>query len=268
MMSGRRSFLWAALIVVAGATWGACASAADVSYLSTISGEVVHANTIELPRLTFSDVVAFPVMRDRVLRLSDVRGQAYGGVITGVVTIDLRDVEHQRVDAHLTITNVDLALLLAAFSPTSTTVAGRVDGTVDLSIPLDQPERLTGHGDLAIRDGTLVELSWFSTLLMGKLSGIGQDRASAQFELGDGRWRISNMVVLFANAEVRMWGSIGFDGDMDMLVTPRFGSFLGHVPLLGRLFDSATGALSARVAHGALRGPIAKPEWIAKPFEE
>jgi len=260
--------------VVCGLAWGLTAGAAEPGaanrYLGTISGEVIHANTVELPRVTLSDVVAFPVMRgDHVLRLSDARARAYGGVVTGTVTIDVSDRAHQRILTHLEITDIDLTQLAAAMSPTSTTVAGKLNGSVDLIIPTDHPELMTGRGEITIRDATLVEVSWFGTLLMGDLGkGNGQDRAVAQFEIGGGRWQVSNLVVQFANAQVQMWGSIGFDGEMDMQVSPRFGSFLGYVPLLGRLFDSATGALTSRVARGVLRGPVAKPVWVYKPFSE
>ena len=249
---------------------GAAESTSAGRYIGTISGEVIHANTVELPRLTLSDVVAFPVMRgDHVLRLSDARARAYGGIVTGTVTIDLSDPSNQRVITTMVLTDVDIAQVVSAFSPSAATITGKLNGSLELTIPTEHPEAMTGRGEIQIRDATLVEWSWFSTLLLGELGrGTAQDRAVAQFEIRGGRWHIANLVVQFASAQVQMWGSIGFDGEMDMQVSPRFGSFLGYVPLLGRLFDSATGALTSRVARGVLRGPVSKPVWVYKPFSE
>lgn len=254
--------------LMAGAVLGADKPVAT-PFLSTISGEVIHANTIELPRLTFSDVVAFPVMTGQILRLSDVRAQAYGGIITGSVSIDLRDLKSQIITTQLIITDLDLGLFASAWSPTAAEVAGKVNGTLELTIPTDRPEAMTGRGDIAIRNGALVEMSWFTSILMGDTGkNRGQDSAVGQFEIGNGQWIINNLHVQFANAQVRMQGSISFEGEMNMQVSPQFGSFLGLVPFIGRLFDRATGALTSKVARGVLRGPVSKPVWLYRPFGE
>jgi hypothetical protein len=251
------------------ATGNAAEPAPSGGFLSTISGEVVHANTVELPRITLSDVVAFPVMTNQVLRLSDARARAYGGVATGTVTIDLADPKAQRITTQLVLTDIDLAQLITAFNPASTGIAGKMNGTLELTIPVERPDLMTGRGEVTVRDATLVEVSWFSNLLMGELGkGRGQDSATAQFEIGNGQWQVNNLLVQFSNAQVQMQGTVTFEGEMNMQVSPRFGSFLGLVPLIGRLFDSATGAITSRVVRGVLRGPMAKPVWVYKPFGE
>lgn len=238
-------------------------------FLSTISGEVIHANTVELPRLTFSDVIAFPVMTGQILRLSDVRALAYGGVVTGTVAVDLRNLAAQIITARMTVTEVDLGLFAAAWSPSAADIAGKINGTIELTIPTDRPEAMTGRGEITVRNGSLVEMSWFASILMGDTgTKRGQDHAVGQFEIAGGQWIINNLHVQFANAQVRMQGTISFDGEMNMQVSPQFGSFLGLVPLLGRLFDRATGALTSKVARGVLRGPVSKPEWLYRPFGE
>lgn len=238
-------------------------------FLSTISGEVIHANTIELPRLTFSDVIAFPVMTGQILRLSDVRAQAYGGIVTGAVSIDLRNAAAPIITTQLTITDVDLGLFASAWSPTAADIAGKVNGSVELTIPTDRPETMTGRGEIAVRNGALVEMSWFASILMGNTGkNRGQDSAVGQFEIANGQWIVNHLQVQFANAQVRMQGTISFEGEMNMQVSPKFGSFLGLVPLLGPVLDRATGALTTKVARGVLRGPVSKPVWLYRPFGE
>ncbi len=248
-------------------------AAADASpampFQSTISGEVIHANTIELPRLTFSDVVAFPVMTGQILRLSDVRAQAYGGMVTGTVDIDLRDPRSQIITVRMTVTDADLGLFVSSWSPTASNIAGKVNGSIVLTIPTDRPEAMTGRGELSVRQGSLVELSWLASILMGDTGkNRGQDTAVGQFEIANGQWIVNHLLLQFANAQVRMQGTISFEGEMNMQVSPRVGSFIGLIPFIGQLFDRATGALSSKIARGVLRGPMSKPVWLYRPFGE
>jgi hypothetical protein len=213
------------------------------------------------------------VFANQILTLADCRANAYGGTVTGTITIDLHaNVNRTRCD--LKLTGLDLGAVVAELGGSADNLAGRLTASIDISFPNGKVEEAVGHGNLAIRDGNLVELSWLTNLLVGDLSNIrGQDVAEAGFIVGgndgDGVIRITHATITLPKTRILLSGTVNLAGDLRLLVIPHVsGGLLSEIWLLGKVIGNVLSFTSSRVARAVVRGHVSKPVVVINPFAE
>jgi hypothetical protein len=133
---------------------------------AAIDGDVLHANTLEFLGLTFRDVVAKPVYASGRLQFNDLEAKAYRGRVTGSYAIDLTGDRRSHL-CDFEFTGLDLATLARSLGATNEQLAGRVDGWLTLEIPIGDPARMKGRGEIRISEGTLVQLPLLVSFLAG-----------------------------------------------------------------------------------------------------
>ena len=249
-----------------GSSEPAAAAANEIS--ATISGEVLHANTLDLGNFSLSDVVARPTLVDQVLTFSDCRASAYGGTVVGSLTVDFRANQQRCV---LDVDNVDLIALLADFGATPENFGGKLSGHIELSFPAGHVEQMAGRGTFAIRDGNLVELPFLASLLVGDISNArGHDAADGTFEISDRLVKFASATITMPKGRLFITGTVSLDGDLRLRVIPHVGNFLNiaSVPLLGKVLENVFGSATSYVARALVRGHISKPQIVMNPFGE
>ena len=244
---------------------------AENQYLPVVSGEVLHANTVEFWMLSFRDVVTRPELRGRQLVFDRSQGKAYGGMVYGWLAVDLPKEDTDKDQpvsyrAHFDVARVDLATLLRQLGGNAQNLSGEVGGWIDLTLTSDRPEAMTGRGELSIRKGSLVQLPVLANLLVGDPGASrGQDRLDTRFELGEGR-----ITLVFARldspaAKLEISGNVGFDGELRLQIEPTFTNRLTNA-LTGGIAELLLNPLTRRAARVSVRGQITHPVLVSDPF--
>jgi len=254
-----------------GLTVPACAetSSADdaplLSYNMSIGGQVLHANTLEFAGLAFRDVVAKPSYSGSTLTFSDCQATAYGGSVAGSVQLNL---ETGVYHCHCSIANIDLGTVLSEFGGNNANVTGTVSGWADFDIPAQRLAGLTGKGEITVTKGSLVQLPLLTNLLVGDPSNSkGKDSATATFEFRLERINILSGQLNSPACRIAIRGTIGFDGDLRLQLTPWFKfDLIDSVPGLGPIVAPMLSSMSSRVAKALLRGQITHPVLVINPF--
>jgi hypothetical protein len=262
-----------ALLCLATALAAGEAAALPIGDQARVDGEAIHADAIEIGRLALSDASAKPQFANQILTLADCRANAYGGTVTGTITIDLHtNVNRTRCD--LKLTGLDLGAVVAELGGSADNLAGRLTASIDISFPNGKVEEAVGHGNLAIKDGNLVELSWLTNLLVGDLSNTrGQDVAEAGFIIGgndgDGVIRITHATITLPKTRILLSGTVNLAGELRLLVIPHVtGGLLGELWLVGKVIGNVLSFTSSRVARAVVRGHVSKPVVVINPFAE
>lgn len=260
-----------AMLMLAGALAAGEAAPLSVGDQARVDGEAIHADAIEIGRLALSDGSATPRFANQILTLADCRANAYGGTITGTITVDFR-VNRTRCD--LSLVGVDLGALVAELGGSADNLAGRLTATLDVSFPNGNLEQAVGHGNLTIREGNLVELSWLTNLLVADISNTrGQDLAEVGFTIGgsdgDGVIRITRGTITLPKARILLTGTVTLAGELKLLVIPHVsGGLLGDLWLVGKFIGNVLSFTSSRVARAVVRGHVSKPVVVINPFAE
>ncbi|MFM2092071.1 MAG: AsmA family [Planctomycetota bacterium] len=245
------------------AAWLAVAVLAAGEPALTVDRGVLHAASVEILGFRLHDVSVEPRMEGRVVRFERLAAQAYGGSVGGWIEIDL-DPGRAEYRGDVTITGVDLALLLRAHGLGGESVGGTVDGRFAFRMPADRPQAITGQGVLTVRDGTLVQLSVLANVLVGDPNQArGRDRASATVAVAAGRIQVQQARITSPVGLIALRGTVGIDGSLDLAASsrPRGGVFR-PIPLVGDVAVWAT----AKLARYAIRGTLAAPELRLNPF--
>jgi hypothetical protein len=247
----------------------ASASAADTvrtpTYSAFISGEVLHANTLEFAGLAFRDVVTVPLFAGRTLSFTDCQATAYGGTIAGRVDVEVdTGLYHVRCE----VKDIDLGTVLREFGGNNANVGGVVGGWIDLTIPAGKADQLIGRGEITVERGSLVQLPLLANLLIGDPSSHkGQDSAMARFELRDSQIQIIVARLNSPAARIAIKGSIGFDGDLRLYLIPKFKfDLIDQFPGLGPIVAPVLSSVTSRVARALVRGQVTKPVMVINPF--
>ncbi len=281
---------WLIACALAGAATGADPTApqatapaaapatSTAAYTARISGEVLHANTLEFAGLAFRDVVAKPLYAGTTLSFTECQATAYGGKVTGHVEL-LMDVDAngEKTEAakdggsyhcHFEVDGVDLGTLLSEFGGNNANVDGVVAGWIDLEIPARHPQLMTGRGELAIAKGSLVQLPLLANLLIGDPSNSkGQDSAMARFEFRDSQIQVLVARLSSPACKIAIKGTVGFDGDLRLYLIPKFKfDLIDQFPGLGPIVAPLLSSVTSRVARALIRGQITKPVLVINPF--
>lgn len=236
--------------------------------MPSIDGEVLHANRLTFLGLEFHDVVAEPRLAEGVLTFARCSAKAYGGRATATIAIDLvREVQTYRLE----VADIDLVPLIAQFAGGDDGTRGRLDGWLEVSIPATGgTDAMTGRGELNVRDGDLVRLGLLSSLLIGDPTNDGgDDTARAQLVISGGRLRLKGAAIRSPGALVKLRGSIGFDGSLDLVAIPypEF-AWIQIVPGIGDAAAWLLSNTSSRLARATIRGTLGNPAVVVNPFAD
>ena len=241
------------------------------SYLPFVSGEVLHANTVEYWMLTFRDVVTRPELKGRQLTFDRCQGKAYGGMIYGSLMVDLPLPDAGKdaalnYHARFEVAKIDLATLLRQLGGNAEGLDGEMAGWFEFTLSGDHPEGLTGRGELTIRHGSLVQLPVLANLLVGDPGASkGQDRLDARFDMNEGRVNLVFCRLDSPAAKISVAGSIGFDGDLRLNLEPTFANKLTDT-ITGGFATVLLNPLTRRAGRFIVRGQITSPVLVADPF--
>ncbi len=243
------------------------APAAESGYLPMVSGEVLHANTIDYWMLSFRDVVAAPALVNRQMVFDRIQGKAYGGMIYGRIAIDLPDREATAgYTARFEWARVSLATLLRQLGGNAEELSGEIGGNLDFAVRADHPETMTGRGELTIRKGSLIQLPMLTNLLVGDPGGAkGQDRLDVLFTISDSKVRLTSARLDSPAAQIAIDGTIGFDGDLRLRLEPTFANRLTDA-ITGGIATLLLNPLTRRAGRFLVRGQITHPVLEANPF--
>jgi hypothetical protein len=235
------------------------------AFAARISGEILHANTLEFAGLAFRDVVAKPQFVGATLDFTDCQATAYGGTVTGEIQLNIdTGTYHCRCE----VAGIDLGTVLSEFGGNNAGISGVVAGHGEFDIPAHHPEQLTGSGELTVSAASLVQLPILANLLIGDPSGKkGKDSLIISFTCNDGHIHIKKGVLNSPACRIMLSGSIAYDGDLRIGLEPNFKFDLFHdVPGLGIIVAPLLGNLSSHVARAVIRGQLTKPVLIINPF--
>lgn len=243
---------------------------------TTIDGEVLHANTLEVAGLAFRDVTAKPRYRQGRLEFLGVEAKAYRGRANGWYSIDLlpdsdilrttgREERWHRCSFELT--GVDLSTLMRSLGAANDQLAGRVDGWFELALPVGPDDGISGRGQIDISDGTLVQLPLLVTFLAGNpAASRGKDHLTARFRIRDGGVDILWLRLDSPAIQLAAHGRIGFDGRLEIEISPRLPfELLRNVPLLGGWAATGLSRLSG-VTRAYVRGHVSQPVIVIDAF--
>ena len=236
----------------------------------SITGDVLHANTLEVGTFALRDVVATPEYRGHDLVFKQATAKAYGGVVAGEIALHFPTTPEGNIvySGTLAVTDGDLGMLLRQFGGNTDNLSGRVNGWVKFSVPAGHLDQLTGTGSLTIDRGTLVQLSLLTNLLAGDPAAArGQDRLEVRFKVADGRIVLSNTRLHSPAANIAISGSMGLDGSLRMTLVPSLAfKLIDRIPGLGAVVAPALTSVGARVARVLVRGQVTDPVLVPDPF--
>lgn len=250
-------------ILALGALLGA--SEGGMGLIPRVDGEVVHADLVEIGPLTLRDAVGRPEIKDRELVFSGCQARAYLGTVTGLVAIGLAD---GLVRARIDLAGGDLDKIVRQFGANPDGLVGRVDGWLEFTVPGDRPDLLAGRGAITVSKASLVQLPLLATLLVGDPAAArGQDLFEATFEIREGRVRIGRALLTSPSAKVEVKGTVGLDGECNLLLSPAFSfQLVDRVWGIGPLVAPMLSLASSKVARAVLRGQLSDPVLVIDPF--
>lgn len=190
-----------------------------------------------------------------VLRVKDLDLVAYGGRIRGegVASLDGSTAEFSArvrgVDLpSLDLPSVDRLSRVAPHAGTTVRVASRADADLTLRLSRWDPQTLVADGTIAV----------------SPVAGPGIPlRGSATFSVNDRRVHVSTDALSAGHADLRVHGTVGFDGRMDLRYGVRFAD-VSHAPAMLASVGvevprvNVTGTLEAQ---GTVSGPLDR--WVA-----
>lgn len=228
-----------------------------------IDGEALHANALEIAGFSVRDVLCRPRMEGARLHFEHIEARAYGGRVSGRYAIDLWDEggRPRTQELYLEAAGLDLTALLHGLGASTDSIEGRLHGWAELTMPAGGAGSWSGRGELEIRDGSLVQLPFLVNFLAGNPAAArGRDRLQARFVVVGGAVRILWLVLDSPALQLSAQGRIGFDGTLDIAVTPRLPfEMVRRLPLIGGVLAGGLGRLTASVTQAVIRGHLRQP---------
>jgi len=248
---------WATLLLLLATGDGAAAARVD--------GEILHADNVVFRGLRFGDVAAVPHYEAQTIRFTDLEARAYGGRVTGTLSVALDD---GSVALDLQLQDWDLGRFMRRYADSDAELEGRIDGRVQLRVPAAQWTRASGSARLTLREGAVVDVSGLARLIAGNpQTGQRSDSGEAEIRIEDGVLHIRSAHIDNVAYRIEAQGRIDAEGRVDVTVSPfaRLEHFRA-VPGLGDLAKAMLSPLSGRLARFTIEGPISDPEFDASPF--
>ena len=200
------------------------------------------------------------------LSLNDVRGDFYGGEVSGSATFDFRARSGADFHFDLAITNTQLKALMADLSTHTNNLEGILSGSVLITGANSTDwDTWQGAGDVDLHDGLIWDIpvfGVFSPILNGIAPGLGNSRASA----GTGSFIITNSVIFSDDLEFRTSGtrllyrgSVDFRGQVNARVEAELLRDVWVVgPLISTVFWPVAKLFEYKVT-GSLSQPKTEP---------
>ncbi len=181
------------------------------------------------------------------------------------------DATRQDPEYHCTIqvNGLDLGTILHEFGGNSAGITGTIDGTIELTIPVVNPQSaMSGRGEIHVTNGSLIQLPLLANLFLGDPGGgRGHDAFNATFDLRDGKIRLLNATLDSPSIAIAIRGTVGLDGDLALYLDPSFKfGILKDIPGLGPIVVPLLTKVQRRVTRALVRGQITKPVLIINPF--
>lgn len=228
----------------------------------------IKIKEVDFRGVKFTDVTGRMKIDGMKWRFDAIRGECYGGVLTGHATID-RGKEGRPLELSLSVGGAELHLLTEGLVGHG--FKGRVSGEVEISYKGTATTHLAGRGSAVITGAELgrfpVVLKLLSLLRLAVLKPDVMEVAEFHFVL-------TPRGVVFQFAEVRSGdgaialrarrnGCLRYDGGLDFVIEPRIERrLLKRIPGLGDIFQEVFSlfdrSLRVRVS-GSLKEP--KVSW-------
>lgn len=238
--------------------------AVEVPIGPLVDGEGVQVEHMTLLDMDFHDVVTSPQIADGVLTLGNLGARAYGGQVTGSMTVSL-----QKGDINLALDVRDLRL--GTFLQGYVGIDGYdgiIDGHLELHLPQGTWSKATGRGTLRLRGGRVIQAPGLAKLLFGDPGAVdGRDRGWASFTIKKGVIRFEQAVIDNDSFHVLVKGQILAKGGLDLQISPfaKLDHF-GMLPGIGDLAGFLLSRLTGRIARFDVTGHISNPQLSSDPF--
>ncbi|MFW5845432.1 MAG: AsmA-like C-terminal region-containing protein [Planctomycetota bacterium] len=221
-----------------------------------ITGDVLYARRISIAGLQLTDCIGEPAMQEGILRLR-AQASCYGGRVTAELSYDPVSGDTTAV---IRLRRSSLARLIAGLGASGVAASGLIDMDLRLHMPDGDWRRAEGQGRLELRHGTVLALPDIANLLLEQDSTAGLDHLRTTFLVADGRVLIQGLRL--ENPAVRVTGSgtIGLEGDLDLVFNPMArAGLLRRAPLVGWLAANAVRELTRGVVRVRVGGHISAP---------
>jgi hypothetical protein len=206
---------------------------------------------------------------DWKLDISDIRGRAYGGTVTGKAEVDFTDFERPEFRIETKGKQIEADEFLTDFTGFGGHLFGKIDLTGSFAgrgaEVIDILRSLTANGTVSMTEGRFEGLSILSTLADQaaitriKDSGPIKDM-TADFWVDQGRLYCNDWNFSSDGTTYRLAGSVGFDGSLDYRVNiklPKTKGGSGVLSQLGDLFGGGGIALDLSLT-GTYTHPVIK----------
>jgi len=200
----------------------------------TLSGVVNFSRLIGWGRIRANALQSPYSYENKVLKLSAVQGEFYGGRISGNWEQQFanRDLAYS---AKLDVTGIEMAKLLKDAIGNEQVLTGKLDLNTTWLGPANRPADVSGEGSLILRQGRVLDVPLFRNLAE-RLPGL-QVVAQPDFEVISAEYTVSGRQVKFRDLvmksnlfEIAGEGTVGFDHKLDarlvLCIHPRLASRL------------------------------------------
>jgi hypothetical protein len=220
-----------------------------------------------------TDLAASLRMYGRKVTFSNIKGTAYGGVVTGnSFTID---VDSKDFSATLfTADRVDLGEFVKDTSAFSTkAIAGKVTLEVrDLTGRTDDAGTMKGKGQLQIRDALLWDIPIFLSLFQLNFDKIftskNQFEAGAvEFDIRNRKFDVKHLAFTSESQSVVGHGRVNFDGELHLFLRPISQRLVGIDFFILNWAATFISWFTGGITGVEVTGTFEKPETSIKPFQ-
>jgi hypothetical protein len=220
-----------------------------------------------------TDLAASLLMHGRKLTFSNIKGTAYGGVVSGKsVTIDVDTKEF--FGTLFTADRLDLGEWVkdtAAFSTKA--VAGKVTLEVrDLTGRTEDAGTLKGKGQLQIRDALLWDIPVFLSLFQLNFDNLFASRnqfeaGAVEFEIAKRQFDVKHLAFTSESLSVVGSGRLGFDGRIRFFLRPLSKRLVGIDFFILNWAATFLSWFTGGITGVEVTGTFEKPETSIKPFQ-
>lgn len=199
--------------------------AAGVLFLPGVDmSGTVAVDTLITEKFTFSAVRGTVSSAGGILKLHQVRLDAFEGTVSTSGTLDLRDPSSRPFDLTLKADGVQSHSFLAPFTTFANYLFGKLTLSTSMRGVLDdtlgvRAASLTGNGDALISDGRLTGVPLLQSLSgfldAGNLREVDFRSWTQSFSVADGRVKISDLKIGGRDADLDVSGFHGLDGSLD-----------------------------------------------------
>ena len=220
-----------------------------------------------------TDLAASLLMTGRKVTFSNIKGTAYGGVVTGKsFTIDVDTKEF--FGTLFTADRLDLGEFVKDTSAFSTkAIAGKVTLEVrDLTGRTDDAGTMKGKGQLQIKDALLWDVPVFVSLFQLNFQDLFKSKnhfeaGAVDFEIRDRKFVVKHLAFSSESLSVVGHGRVNFNGEIHLFLRPISERLVGIDFFLLNWTATFLSWLTGGITGVEVTGTFEKPETSIKPFQ-